>query len=449
MIRLKYLATALLTTSLIATCYGQNISYSELSPMPEPVTNNAVTGATVNGIPHVFSFAGMDSTKACGAAHLRSYKYNAATDEWTQIADLPDALGGVVAAGASTVNNEVYIIGGYHIRDDCSEVSSKAVHRYDPTTDSYEKLTNIPIAIDDHVQVPWRDSLIYVITGWSNSTNVTQVQIYNTTTDQWTMGTPVPNDPQWRVFGASGVMHAATNTIYYLGGASLICNSSSCFGPTNLLRKGVIDDDDPSIITWTSEESDAAIGYRMAATTVDDTPLWIGGSDLTYNFDGVDYNGSGGVDPNGRVTELFVNVVDELIPYEAAAPPVMDLRGIAAVGSRSLIVCGGMLPEQVVTNNTYLIHINTLTNVPKVGPQDVDVLVTPNPTADQLQVRVTSDDVVSATLVLRAVSGDHISTTGLSAGESQVDLTGLCTGMYYYQLVAGGQLIKSGSVVKL
>ena len=38
---------------------------------------------------------------------------------------------------------------------------------------------DIPKAIDDQVQAVWQDSLIYVITGWSNTTNVVDVQASN------------------------------------------------------------------------------------------------------------------------------------------------------------------------------------------------------------------------------------------------------------------------------
>ena len=55
---------------------AQNISYVDLAPMPEKVTNNAVTAATVNGISYVYSFSGIDSTKACGNNHLKSFRYN-------------------------------------------------------------------------------------------------------------------------------------------------------------------------------------------------------------------------------------------------------------------------------------------------------------------------------------------------------------------------------------
>ena len=61
----------------------------ELPSMPERVSNNAVTEGFVNGIPHVFSFSGIDSTKIYSGIHKRAFRYNTETQVWDQIADLP------------------------------------------------------------------------------------------------------------------------------------------------------------------------------------------------------------------------------------------------------------------------------------------------------------------------------------------------------------------------
>lgn len=85
-----------------------------MAPMPMAISNNAVTAATVNGVPHVFSFSGIDSTKIFSGISLKSFRYNTQTDSWDTIAPLPDTRG-KIAAGASTVKNKIYIIGGYYV----------------------------------------------------------------------------------------------------------------------------------------------------------------------------------------------------------------------------------------------------------------------------------------------------------------------------------------------
>ena len=398
------------------------ITWQELPAMPEPVTNNAVTSAIVNGSTHIFSFTGMDTTKSCGQAHLRSYMYNTETANWTKIADVPYALGGVVAAGASTIKNEIYVLGGYHIRDNCTEVSSRAVHRYNPATDDYTKLADLPIAIDDHVQAVYADSLLYVITGWSNSTNVLQVQIYDPSQNEWTMGTPVPNDPEWRVFGASGSI--INNTIYYSGGASLTCNNTVCFGPSKLLRRGDINPNDPTQITWSSEETDEAIGYRMAAVAAGSNFMWLGGADLTYNFDGIDYNGTGGVEPNQRITTVNL-AFEERAVYENVLPPSMDFRGIGKLDNNNFILCGGMRENQTVSDKVYQVTVSGL-----VATKEYTTATTlfPNPAADEIHI---AGELTAGRYYIFDAVGNIISNGAI---QEELDISFLNPGMYILTL---------------
>jgi N-acetylneuraminic acid mutarotase len=199
---------------------AQVIQWEYLVNMPEAVSNNAVASATVDDTTYIYSFAGIDTSRDWFGIHLKGFRYNVQSQVWDTIAPLPDPNGGKIAAGASNVKGKIYIIGGYHVASNYSEISSAKVHIYDPTTNSYlPDGADIPVAIDDQVQAVWRDSLIYVITGWSNSNNVNNVQIYNPSTDTWTTGTPVPNNSQYKVFGGSGTI--VGDSIYYIGGARL------------------------------------------------------------------------------------------------------------------------------------------------------------------------------------------------------------------------------------
>jgi len=183
---------------------------NSMADMPEPVSNNAVTGAILNDSFYVYSFGGIDSTKLFSGIHNKCWKYNETLDIWDTLPPLPDSLGRIAAA-ASVVNNIAYVMGGYHVYDDGQEVSMDDVFRLDLLTNTWlDNGTPIPVPIDDHVQAVYRDSLIYLITGWSGSglsgTNVPNVQIYNPETDSWSVGTPVPNTNQYKAFGASGTI---------------------------------------------------------------------------------------------------------------------------------------------------------------------------------------------------------------------------------------------------
>ncbi len=313
------------------------------------ISNNAVSEAFVNGIPYVFSFAGIDSTKDHNGIGLWSFRYNTQTDTWDSIAPLPDTLG-KIAASASRVKDLIYIIGGYYVFDNGSELSSDRVHIYDPNSNSYlPDGAAIPVPIDDQVQAVWRDSLIVVVSGWSQIKNVADVQIYNPALDSWTSGTPIPNFGNYKSFGSSGTI--VGDSIFYFGGAS--SNGLQNFPIQKSLRIGIMDANDPSQISWTDTILDSSLrGYRMACTQVNGNIHWIGGSNRTYNYDGLAYSNGQGVEPLNR--NLFLE--PETLKWDSDSAIggsfPMDLRGIAEVSSNTRYIVGGMNANQEVSNKT-------------------------------------------------------------------------------------------------
>ena len=273
----------------IFNAVSQSWQWTELNNMPFATSNNAVCEARVAGNEFVYSFGGIGTGKTYADIHLRSFKYNVMSDLWQEIDPLPDGLS-KIASGASFVKGKIYIIGGYHVYSNGNEVSSDKVHVYNPTTEAYEAdRTPIPIPIDDHVQCVYKDSLIFVVTGWSNAGNVPNVQIYDPTFNSWQVGTSTPNNVYYTSFGASG--YIIGDTIYYHGGAS-----GGSFGARNYLRKGFINPSDPTNIVWLPYESAIGInGYRSACSGDGSVVFWVGGSSVSYNYNGIAYNGSGGV----------------------------------------------------------------------------------------------------------------------------------------------------------
>ena len=198
----QYILILFLLSSLVLKA-----QYIELAMMPERVSNNAVVGATVNGKSFVYSFCGIDSTKIWSGIHLKAWRLDVEANTWETLPDVPDPNGGKIAASANIVDGKIYLIGGYHIAQNGGEVSSNKVHVFDTETNTWlPDAAPIPVPIDDQVQVVWKDSLIYVVTGWSNTTNVTDVQIFNPSLNEWLVGTSVPNQQDYRVFGGAGVI---------------------------------------------------------------------------------------------------------------------------------------------------------------------------------------------------------------------------------------------------
>ncbi len=424
----------LLIILFLSFCFGFSIEIkaqlfvpTEVSPMPVRVSNNALTEGFVSGVPYVYSFAGIDSTKQSSGIHLKSYRYNTQTDIWESIADLPDPMGGKIAAGASYHDGIIYIIGGYHVMPNGSEISSAKVHRYAVETNSYlSDGMDIPVAIDDHVQAVWNDSLIYIITGWSNTNNVPNVQIYNPTEDLWLTGTPTPNNTDYKAFGASGLIDG--NTIYYFGGA----RDGSNFPRSNRLRIGQIDPADPTQISWSVQGVSSTYAYRAAATMSMDHLHWIGGSSVTYNYNGIAYNGSGAVPPNNQ--NLFLDKENLENDKSTLYSYPMDLRGIANMSNTIKYIAGGMEANQSVTNKTYRLDWEMIPPVSVDSKLELtDFILAPNPANDFILLSWSNDLIQQVDAQILDVHGRTIQTSIIQSGE-KIEVSNLAKGVYFLKL---------------
>jgi len=437
---MKLLYTTLLFIAVITGSYAQAWQITPLSTAPERITNNAVAEGFVNGVPYIYTFGGLDSTKLYSGIHLRSYRYNTMTNVWDTIAALPDTLG-KIAAGANRVKDKIYIIGGYHVYANGGEASSNKVHIYDVNSNTYlADGANIPVAIDDQVQAVWRDSLIYVITGWSNTGNVSSVQIYNPSSDNWQTGTGVGNNNTFRSFGASGAI--VGDTIYYFGGASMAGN----FNIQIYFRRGIINPANPSQINWSSFTWMSMNGYRMAATTALGKVFWLGGSNVTYNYNGVAYNGSGGVAPNGR--SLYYDRSDHSFDVEYGYDLPMDLRGIGNVSDTVKYLVGGMKAGQVVSNETLRLTLSPdsiLTTISTTPIQEtIDFSLSPNPANERVLIQTKVEN-MDLEYQLMTISGVCLQKGIITETKTSLDVSNLAGGVYFLQLIGankwGGQLI--------
>ena len=366
---------SVLLVCLIATCLtAQDIRLEPLADLPMRTSNNAVVEGFANGKAYIYSFGGIDETKDHSGIHLRSFRLDVENNVWEELAPLPDDRG-KIASSASRVGNIIYIIGGYHVAANGTEKSSSKVHRFDITTNTY--LTDgadIPTAIDDQVQVV-RGDLIYVVTGWSDNRNVPFVQVYNTVTDTWDRANFLPNNENYLVFGASGTI--VKDTIFYYGGAG-----GFVFNPSAILRKGVISADDPLRIEWSIiSPMGTPTSYRTASSNFSGQPYWFGGSEGSYNFDGIAYNGSGGVDPAGTIQKLDTET-GLWQTWEVDLP--MDLRSVGELSAREKVIVGGMTSGQEVSNQVWKVTIDGISSTRTID--ELDLTIFPNPTSDLLTV---------------------------------------------------------------
>lgn len=424
------------TTFLVA----QHWEVTEMASMPERVSNNAVCEGFINGEAYVYSFAGIDSTKIYSGIHLKAYRYSVADDQWEIIAPLPDDMG-KIAASASRVGDIIYIIGGYHVFANNSEESSEKVHRYDIANNTYlADGAPIPVPIDDQTQAVWRDSLIYVVTGWSNFGNVPDVQIYDPTNDNWLEGTSTPNNHDYKSFGSSGTIIG--DTIYYFGGAQ----STGNFPIQNDLRIGIINPDDPTEIEWSVLQLDPAVkAYRPAATKSKGKAFWVGGSDLTYNFNGIAYNGSGGVPPANRSLFYVPETGNWEEDFSNYIP--MDLRSLAEINDTIKFIVGGMSEGQSVSNQTWRLDANVepiIIGLEKINTLDFSMY--PNPTSDYVYFNFLDSQMrETISFQLTDTQGREVLNGTLKNGEP-LHISTLPDGVYFIKIRYSA---KSGFIIKL
>lgn len=332
-------------------------TWTEVSSMPIKTSNNAVTEAIVNNKRHVYSFGGISDSLKPSEIHQRVFKYITNEDAWYEMPSLPDTLG-KISNHANFVNDKVYIIGGKHILEDSSEIVSNKVHIYDPLNDVFESDgANLPIAVADHVQAVWKDSLIYVITGKSSTGNIADVQIYNPLEDTWTLGTPLPDDESFLRVGASG--YILNDTIYYFGGATDTLNPNA----KNHLLKGVIDHNNPSLIDWTFLNFNLGSSiYRGACSGFGNTVFWIGGSDESYSFAPIDTINNENISANEKIMMIDLKGNTQTNSYHPLNN-IMDLNGIANLGGGNWIIAGGIDSTQIASDRVFLLHNPKLSSI--------------------------------------------------------------------------------------
>lgn len=324
-----------------------NILWEELSPLPEAVTNNAVAVAEVNGTVFIYSFMGLSVGKTFRDVHSKAFKYNAALDEWERIADVPGDSGRL-AGTAVTVDDSIYIFGGYTVAEDGSEKSVPDVYRLDPETDSYTLITQMPVPVDDAVSLVFKDRYIYLISGWHNDNNVENVQLFDIQTGSWQQATPYPGPP---VFGHAGGISG--NIMVISDGVKVVPQGEDgrTFEMSDESWMGTVNPDSLTEIRWTRlPQHPGTSRYRMAAAGADGRVIFAGGSSNPYNYNGIGYNGK----PSPPDSVIFAySLKDSSWQKLAAAPvPTMDHRSLLKIDDWYYII-GGMMESQQLSDNVF------------------------------------------------------------------------------------------------
>jgi Kelch motif len=337
----------------------------KLSPVPSPVSNNAVAISHDEGGARIFSFMGIGPKKTWDAITTSAYELDPDTGKWTEKRPVP-GVAGRLAASAVALHDQVFIFGGYVVDAQGGETTASDLNVFVPVENRYYRGKDIPVPVDDAVVGLYRDRYIFLIGGWSSSAEggkggaVRNVQIYDTEKDVWMQATPLPGTP---VFGHAGAILG--DTIVYVDGAhknpygtspKYVASSECWMGTLPNSKKG-----DFTRIEWTKlPPHPGNARYRIAAGA---GPLekrggriyFSGGTDTPYNYDGAGYNGRP-AEPSA--VSFAFNIYSER--WEAIdennPDPTMDHRGLL-VTRRGLIMVGGMEQGQAVTAKVTVVKL--------------------------------------------------------------------------------------------
>lgn len=311
-------------------------------PLPVPTTNHAVAAGVVGGKWRVFAMLGVDSTKRWSGITRRAWALADDEVRWRALPLVPGDAGRL-AATAQVVRGRVYLFGGYTVDSAGRERSVNAVDIYDPAVAGWRAGRPIPIPVDDAISGVYRDSLIYLVSGWHDTDNVRDVQVYDVVADRWSAGTPIPGPG---VFGHGGGM--AEGRIIFIDGAR-----RNAKGPRYVNESqswmGTVDSVRPTTITWTRLPTHPPpVRYRPAVASCDRFVIFAGGTDNPYNYNGIGYDDAPSEPLAGAMAYDTRQRTWLLLPSAPAA--TMDHRGLVIRGDTGWIV-GGMGEGRVVARD--------------------------------------------------------------------------------------------------
>ena len=174
-----------------------------------PTARYALSTSVVDG--RIYAIGGIIGEPPVDKVASTVEEYDPLTDTWT---DKSNMLIAKYAHGASVVGDGIYIIGGGELEGQV-EIPLRSVERYDPMTDTWINVADLPEARWVQTSAVALNGKIYAIGGSGVALKVLEmVDVYDPDIDQWdSVGDmPIPR--------ASPAIAAVDGKIYVMGGAA-------------------------------------------------------------------------------------------------------------------------------------------------------------------------------------------------------------------------------------
>lgn len=315
-------------------------------PLPAPLCNNAVASVKTRGSLLLFSLMGMGPKKTWDATSNAAYSLDTDTGKWAEVHAVPGTIGRLAAAAAGA-REHIFLFGGYVVDGQGGETTLPDVNVYEPLTDRWFRAEDMPTPVDDSVAGVYRDRYVFLVSGWSKTDAVRDVQVYDAQKNIWSKATPIPGTP---VFGHAGAL--VGDTIVYIDGAyKNPAGEKPKYVATDECWIGKIDHHDLRKIQWSKLPSHpGSARYRIAAggSEKDQKVYFSGGTDNPYNYSGVGYNGQP-AEPSSVTFAFNLRTGKWEILNLNTPDPTMDHRGLLVI-QEGLVIPGGMQKGQQVTS---------------------------------------------------------------------------------------------------
>jgi len=327
---------------------AQPSGWQRVADLPVPIANNAVAALHTSHGCMLFSAFGIDTTRSANGIHRRVFTYypEQQNARWIEQPKVPTP-GGLLGSSAVALRDHVYVLGGYQVTPQGAEITSPALWRFAEPSQTWVSMAPLLIPIDDAVAVAWRDRWIIVVSGWSNTAPISQVQIYDVESDQWSMATSFPGSP---VFGHAGAL--VDDELIIMDG---VRSDVTGFKNTNQSWRAQLDTQNPTTLTWIDMGKHPGVArYRAAAGSFGKQIIVHGGTDNPYNFDGLSYT-------NNQPSEPWPGSL--VYDMQRATFSMLERKPTATMDHRALLSCnntlysiGGMTTGPTVTAQVWQYH---------------------------------------------------------------------------------------------
>jgi hypothetical protein len=334
---------------------------TEIPNLPEPVSNQLVLHTEVRGQPYLASFAGLGAAKTAASMHNKVWQQSSGQSNWQSIAALPTAsrVNGRIATTGVVLNKQFFILGGYGKSSDGKSGTLADSYRFSPVTQSYSKLPDMPVGVDESVAFAHKDRYIYLVSGFHNSGAVNLVQLFDNFTQKWSQATPLPDTA---VFGHAGVL--VGNEILFCDGVktTIAADGKQQFQTEAACYLGNISDKNANNISWRQvAHHGGKARTRQGAIAVDvngeTMAAFIGGSETPFHLNGVTDDGKA-IEPSNAIY-LYSFKQQQWLKAAPSETAVMDLRSLVLIDGEIFSI-GGMLAGQQVSNTAIKHKINLL-----------------------------------------------------------------------------------------